>query len=138
MSDFIPPATRIGSADTDISTDETPSLIAASKVEGTWVFDRKGDKLGSIYDVMIDKRSGKVAYAVLSLGGFLGLGSDYFPIPWNTLTYDVQEGGYVVAFERDRFSGAPSYSAADEPGWMERGYARRIDDHYGTAIARGR
>ena len=138
MSDFTPPATPIGSVDPDLSTDETPSLIAASKVEGTAVYDRQGEKLGSIYDVMIDKRSGKVAYAVLSLGGFLGLGSDYYPIPWNTLTYDMREGGYVVAVDRDRFSGAPSYAADNEPGWMERGYTRTIDDYYGTAIARGR
>lgn len=138
MSDFTPPTPDIGSTGTDVSTDETPSLIAASKVEGTAVYDRQGEKLGSIYDVMIDKQSGNVAYAVLSLGGFLGLGSDYYPIPWNTLTYDVRAGGYVVAVDRSRFSGAPSYAAADEPGWMERGYTRTIDDYYGTSIARGR
>jgi sporulation protein YlmC with PRC-barrel domain len=138
MSDFTPQTPDIGSTDASLSTDETPSLIAASKVEGTAVYDRQGEKLGSISDVMIDKRSGKVAYAVLSFGGFLGLGSDYYPIPWNTLTYDVPKGGYVVAIDRGRFSGAPSYAAANEPGWAERGYTRTIDDYYGASIARGR
>ena len=138
MSDFTPETPMVDSTDADLSAHETPSLIAASKVEGTAVYDHQGEKLGSIYDVMIDKKSGKVAYAVLSLGGFLGLGTDYYPIPWNTLTYDVRQSGYVVAFERERFSGAPSYRAADEPGWMERGYTRTIDDHYGAALARGR
>jgi sporulation protein YlmC with PRC-barrel domain len=138
MSDFTPQTSDIGSMDADVATDETPSLIAATKVEGTPVYDRQGEKLGTISDVMIDKRSGTVAYAVLSFGGFLGLGSDYYPIPWNTLTYDVREAGYVVSVDRERFSGAPSYSTANDSGWVERGYTRTIDDYYGTSIARGR
>ncbi len=64
------------------------SLIAASKVNGTTVYNTAGEKLGSVYDVMIDKRSGKAAYAIMSFGGFLGIGDSYHPLPWQSLTYD--------------------------------------------------
>src|SRR5712691_4684951 len=73
---------------------ETADLIGSDKVEGTTVYDAKGEKMGSIARVMIDKRSGQVAYAVLSCGGFLGIGNDYYPIPWAALSYDTSLGGY--------------------------------------------
>ena len=138
MSDFTPHITPIENETVEMTDPETQSLIAASKVEGTAVYDESGEKLGTIHDVMIEKTSGKVAYAVLSFGGFLGLGSDYYPIPWSVLSYSTKEEGYVVAIQRDRFKGAPSYASAENSGWMEHGYTRRIDDYYGTAIARGR
>jgi sporulation protein YlmC with PRC-barrel domain len=64
--------------------DETASLISAGKVQGTNVYNTNGDSLGEVYDVMIDKLSGKVAYAIMSFGGFLGVGERYHPLPWNT------------------------------------------------------
>jgi PRC-barrel domain protein len=69
---------------------ETAGLIGSDKVEGTAVYDAKGEHIGSIERVMIEKISGQVAYAVLSFGGFLGIGSDYYPIPWQSLKYDTQ------------------------------------------------
>ena len=74
---------RMGSE--GVATDETGGLISASKVNGTYVYNSQGDSLGSIYDVMIDKRSGEVAYAVMSFGGFLGIGEEYSPLPWSAL-----------------------------------------------------
>ena len=62
---------------------ETDSLIGSDKVEGTAVYGRDGRNIGSVQRVMIDKRSGKVAYAVVSFGGFLGMGEDYYPMPWS-------------------------------------------------------
>ena len=70
------------------ATNETGDLIASDKVEGTAVYDRNGTKLGSVYNFMVEKRSGHVAYAVMSFGGFLGMGSSYHPLPWNQLTYE--------------------------------------------------
>jgi len=72
---------------------ETADLIGSDKVEGTTVYDAKGEKMGSIERVMIEKRSGQVAYAVLSFGGFLGIGNDSYPIPWAALSYDTSLGG---------------------------------------------
>src|SRR5436190_23049804 len=67
--------------------DETASLISAGKVQGTNVYNTQGERLGELYDVMIDKRSGRIAYAVMSFGGILGMGNNYHPLPWNTLKY---------------------------------------------------
>jgi hypothetical protein len=73
---------------------ETVSLIGSDKVEGTAVYGADDTQIGSIERVMIDKRSGKVSYAVLSFGGFLGIGDDHYPLPWNSLKYDTDLGGY--------------------------------------------
>src|SRR2546430_16028289 len=78
----------------NLRTRETGSLIGSDKVEGTDVYNSAGDRVGTIERVMIDKISGKVAYAVMSFGGFLGLGSDYYPLPWSLLTYNEGLGGY--------------------------------------------
>ena len=117
---------------TSVATDETGSLIAASKVEGTTVYNRQGDNLGHVYDVMIDKRSGQVAYAIMSFGGFLGLGESYHPLPWKILDYDTSMGGYVVDLDKDRLEGAPAYSSSERPDWRDRDYTHRIDNFYGV------
>ena len=82
------------------------SLISADRVEGTSVYNRTGDHLGSIKDVMIDKMSGKVAYAVMSFGGFLGIGEKLHPVPWSKLNYDRSQGGYVVDMDKRVLEGA--------------------------------
>jgi sporulation protein YlmC with PRC-barrel domain len=115
----------------DVAASETSSLIAASKVEGTSVYNRQGEALGSVYDVMIDKRSGKVAYAVMSFGGFLGMGQNYHPLPWEVLDYDARQGGYVVDLDKERLQRAPNYGVNDTPDWS-RDYSRQIDAYYGV------
>jgi PRC-barrel domain len=123
--------TDYGSTPSGTLANETGSLIAASKVEGTSVYNREGESLGSIFDVMIDKRSGQVAYAVMSFGGFLGMGESYHPLPWNVLDYDERQGGYVVDLNKERLQNAPYYAANDMPDWSDRQYGRQIDDYYG-------
>jgi hypothetical protein len=115
---------------TNVSTDETDRLIASNKVEGTAVYDRQGERLGSVYNFMVDKISGQVAYAVMSFGGFLGIGDSYHPLPWKSLTYDTGQGGYVVDIDRSRLEGAPSYRADEDP-WSDRAYGRNVYDYYG-------
>jgi sporulation protein YlmC with PRC-barrel domain len=78
------------------ATNETGDLIASDKVEGTAVYDRNGTKLGSVYNFMVEKRSGHVAYAVMSFGGFLGMGSSYHPLPWNLVQHGMPVGDTVV------------------------------------------
>src|SRR5277367_6820252 len=92
----------------DVATDETRNLISADKVTGTAVYNRQGEKLGSVHDVMLNKRSGQVAYAIMSFGGFLGMGESYHPLPWRTLTYDTRQDGYVVDIDRRRLEGTPT------------------------------
>lgn len=115
----------------DIATDETATLIASDKVEGTAVYNRKGERLGTIKNFMVDKVSGDVRYAVLSFGGFLGMGSDHYPLPWNMLTYDTDKGGYVVDLDKERLENAPRYSSESEPTY-DRDYGRSVHDYYGV------
>ena len=110
--------------------DEDASVISASKVTGTDVYNTEGQHLGEIHDLMLDKRTGKIAYAVMSFGGFLGIGERYHPLPWATLKYDTRQGGYVVGLTIDQLKGAPTYAATDTPAWGDRGYEARIHDYY--------
>jgi sporulation protein YlmC with PRC-barrel domain len=112
--------------------DETTSLISAGKVQGTSVYDTSGQRLGEVHDVMIDKMSGKVAYAIMSFGGFLGIGERYHPLPWNTLKYDTRQGGYVVGLTLQQLEGAPTYAGAELPAWGDRSYEEEIHAHYGA------
>ena len=85
------------------------TLIAADQVEGTDVYNMQGDKLGTVDDVMIDKVSGKAIYAVISFGGFLGIGEKYHPLPWSTLKYDERKGGYIVSLDKRMLENEPTY-----------------------------
>jgi sporulation protein YlmC with PRC-barrel domain len=106
------------------------SLIAASKVNGTSVYDRRGEKLGSVYDVMLDKVSGTAQYAILSFGSFLGMGGSYHPLPWKSLTYDRNQGGYVVDVDKSRLEKAPSYTEEEPSRWGDPAYGSEIDRYY--------
>jgi len=116
---------------TDITKLTDGSLIAAEKVNGTEVYNLEGDKLGEVEDVMIDKISGQVAYAVLSFGGFLGMGDKHYPLPWSTLKYDTQKGGYVINLDKDKLKNAPSIDRDSDFAWTA-DYGRGVDRYYGT------
>ncbi|NMN06551.1 MULTISPECIES: PRC-barrel domain-containing protein [unclassified Novosphingobium] len=115
-----------------IATQETGSLIASNKVEGTAVYGADGERLGSVYNFMVNKRTGQVEYAVLQFGGVLGFGSDYYPLPWNTLNYDTSQGGYVVNLDRDTLENGPHYGATAEP-LHDPEYGRQVHSHYGLS-----
>jgi len=117
-------------ANTDtVQTRETTSLIASDKVEGTAVYGADQKKIGSVERVMIDKISGKVAFAVLTFGGFMGIGSDYYPVPWSMLKYDTMLGGYKVSLTKDQLERAPKYSSTSNWDWS-RDNDRRVYDYY--------
>lgn len=80
---------------------------------------------------MVEKRSGKVEYAVLQFGGLFGLGSDYYPLPWDVLTYDTDQGGYVVNLDKSVLEQAPRYAGDSEPAF-DRDYGREVYGHYGV------
>ena len=110
---------------------ETTSLIGSDKVEGTAVYGADEKKIGSIERVMIDKTSGKVAYAILSFGGFMGMGEDYYPVPWSTLKYDSNLEGYRVSLTEDQLKKAPKYSSSTDWNW-NRDNDHRVYDYYRT------
>lgn len=114
-----------------INTNETHDLIASNKVEGTAVYDQGGDRLGTITNFMVDKRSGQAEYAVMQFGGFLGIGADHYPIPWKMLTYSTDHGGYVVDLDKEKLNDAPRYSESEEPDYNA-GYGQQVYSHYGV------
>ncbi|MGA7444563.1 MAG: PRC-barrel domain-containing protein [Candidatus Sulfotelmatobacter sp.] len=113
---------------------ETVSLIGSDKVEGTAVYGADGQKIGSVQRVMIDKISGKVAYAVVSFGGFLGMGEDYYPMPWANLKYDTNLGGYRVGVTENQLKGAPKFNQSTDWDWSNRARDKEIYDYYRTPL----
>ena len=107
-----------------IARDETERLIASNKVEGTPVFDRNGERLGSIHNFMVDKFRGRVVYAVLRhSSGFLGLDDRYYPLDWDQLTFDTRLGGYHLDLTEDQLMGMGSWDRSER--WQERGSSGR-------------
>jgi PRC-barrel domain len=105
-------------------------LIESDRVEGTAVYDPQGKSIGSIKRLMIEKISGRVAYAVMSFGGFLGLGEDEHAIPWNKLTYDTRLGGYRTDITETQLRGAPAFSRDRNYDWTERSRERELHDYW--------
>jgi len=97
-----------------LETKETHSLIGSDKVDGTAVYRSNGDKVGKIRRVMIGKQSGKVGYAVMSFGGFMGIGEEFYPLPWSLLTYNPRLEGYEVNISEAQLKGAPKYNTHEK------------------------
>ena len=111
---------------------ETFRLISSEKVAGSKVENTKGDNLGHIAEIMIDKISGRVGYAVLNYGSFLGMGGRLFALPWELLKYDTQRDAYIVGVPVERLKNAPSFDANAWPDMDERDFGKSIRDYYGT------
>jgi sporulation protein YlmC with PRC-barrel domain len=107
------------------------SVISSDRVQGTNVYNPNGDKLGSVESLMIDKISGKVRYAVMEFGGFLGIGADVYPLPWETMKYDTNMGGYVVSLTKEQLEGAPRYGREVTQEYDD-AYGRRVNEYYGV------
>jgi hypothetical protein len=112
---------------------ETMSLIGSDKVEGTPVYRSNGERVGQIERIMIDKLSGKVAYAVMSFGGFMGIGEDYYPLPWSLLTYNPDLEGYEVNISEQQLKGAPKYSKHETWDWSDRARGEKVYGYYHVA-----
>jgi hypothetical protein len=107
-------------------------LIESDRVEGTNVYDRQGNNIGSIKRLMIEKISGRVAYAVGSFGGFLGIGAEEHAVPWNKLSYDTSLGGYRTDITEQLLRGAPAFSRDRTYDWSDRNRERELHDYYGA------
>lgn len=113
------------------TSDTASRIISSDKVNGTKVYNPNGDHLGSIDTLMIDKLSGKVRYAVMEFGGFLGMGTDRYPLPWDSLQYDPGMGGYVVSVSKEQLDQAPRYERSTTPEYTD-AYGRKVHDYYGV------
>jgi len=114
---------------TDTATTRSSSkpLIESNRVEGTKVYDPNGTSIGTIKHLMIDKVSGKIAYAVMTFGGFLGMGAEEFTVPWDKLNYDTGLGGYRTDITEAQLRGAPKFVSEvdDDYALQERNHERR-------------
>jgi sporulation protein YlmC with PRC-barrel domain len=109
------------------------SLIESDRVEGTSVYGSDNTHIGTIKRLMIDKQSGQVAYAVMSFGGFLGMGEDTYTIPWAKLDYETDLGGYKTDISPDSIKGAPDFYRDRDYGWNDRDQERKLHDYYGVS-----
>lgn len=103
------------------------AAIRARKVIGTSVKDQSGSKIGEVEDIVLDKLSNNVMFAIVGFGGFLGMGEKFHPVPWSALDYNEGEGSYVVTFTKDQLKAAPSDSMealtkGDGTGFRDRAY----------------
>jgi sporulation protein YlmC with PRC-barrel domain len=119
-------------ASLDDTTNPSGHLIAAHQVQGTAVYNTALEKLGRVEDMMIDKRSGRIAYAILSFGGFLGIGDRRYPLPWEKLSYNTEVGGYIVDISNDVLEGAPSYAGEGSADWNDEAWSHGISSYYGA------
>ncbi len=109
---------------------DTPSLIASDKVDGTAVYGVDGERIGSVKRIILEKRGGRVAYAVLSFGGFLGIGDDYYPLPWEKLTFDESLDGYRIDLTREQIERAPRLRDDNQDWYRDNGQS--VYDYYGV------
>lgn len=109
-----------------------PGVMAADTLEGDRVVNREGESLGTIQDIMIDVQRGCVAYAVMSSGGFLGMGDKLFALPWNALTLDADHKCFVLDASKERFENAPGFDKDHWPSMADSSWATQVHDFYGV------
>ena len=109
-----------------------PEVMAASSLEGETVLNRQGETIGEIEEIMLDVKSGRVAYAVLAVGGFLGIGEKYFAVPWRALTLDADRKCFVLDVDKDRLSDAPGFDKDHWPSMADENWAGDVHRFYGS------
>ena len=119
----------------DSSQGPGPALMGADTLLGNDVYNHKDENLGDIKETMLDMQTGKVSYAVLSYGGFLGLGEKLFAVPWNALTLDTVNKRFILKVDKTRLNDAPGFDADHWPDMSNPEWAKGIHSYYGTQIA---
>lgn len=116
----------------DVRRGPGPDLMGADTLVGNDVYNHKGEDLGDIKEIMLDMRSGKVGYAVLSFGGFLGMGEKLFAVPWNALKLDTKNKRFELNVEKDRLQDAPGFDKDKWPNMADQSWEKEIHSYYGT------
>jgi hypothetical protein len=107
-------------------------IIGVNKsIIGCKVFNAEGEDLGKIEEIIIDSRDSRVAYAILSFGGFMGMGDKHFAIPWQALTLDASQGTAALMIEKDRLKNAPGFDKDKWPDMTSSTWATEVLGHYG-------
>ncbi|WP_322102721.1 PRC-barrel domain-containing protein [Paraburkholderia sp. J41] len=108
-----------------------PSVMAASTLEGDRVFSSDGEEVGKVKDIMLDVQDGRIAYVVMSSGGFLGIGDKFLAVPWNALTLDAGRKCFVVDLTSERVKNAPGFDKTQWPSMADRTWASSVHQYYG-------
>ena len=119
-------------ANLDEPADSIQRLVSARQVQGTAVFNTALEELGTIDDMVIDRANGRIAFAVLAMGGFLGIGEHHYPLPREKLRFDPEMGGYIVDIDRETLLAGPSYTDRNSAAWNDEAWTHNIYTHYGV------
>lgn len=112
-----------------------PAFMSASTLTGDDVYNLQDEKLGDVKDIMLDMRTGKVAYAVLSFGGFLGMGEKLFAVPWAALKLDTDNKRFTLNADKERLENAPGFDKDSWPDMADPVWANGIHSYYGTTAS---
>lgn len=126
-----PRATIVGNNEPD-HFGPGPVIMAADTLEGNLVLGPGGDKLGKVNHIMLDVPGGRIAYAVLSFGGFLGVGTKLFAVPWSALTLDTVRKSFLLGVDKARLEAAPGFDQDDWPSMADQQWATSIHEYYGA------
>ena len=109
-----------------------PELMGADTLVGNDVYNLKGEDLGDIKEIMLDMRSGRIGYAVLSFEPFLSMGEKLFAVPWKALTLDTEHKRFTLNVEKDRLKDAPGFDKKHWPDMADQNWQKEIHSYYGT------
>lgn len=109
---------------------QNPGFMSASTLSGDTVKNHKGESLGDLKDIMIDTKTGKVAYGVLSFGGILGMGEKLFAVPWEALTVDGNNKQLLLKVDKDRLKDAPGFDKDNWPNFADRTFSDKMRAYY--------
>lgn len=123
----------VGSAHINDNSGPGPEIMAASSFEGEKVVNAQGETLGEIEAIMLDVRGARIAYAVLAVGGLLGIGEKFFAIPWRSLTLDTDNRQFILDVDKERLKNAPGFDKNQWPSMADRSWATDVHAYYGIA-----
>lgn len=128
-----PQGARItGNAHVNDHSGPGPEVMSASSLEAEKVVNAQGETLGEIEAIMLDVRGGRIAYAVLAVGGLLGIGEKFFAIPWRSLTLDTDNKQFILDVDKERLKNAPGFDKDHWPAMADRSWATQVHTYYGT------
>lgn len=117
----------------DVSAGPGPFLMGADTLIGNHVYNHRDENLGDIKEIMLDVSKGKISYAVLSFGAFLGMGEKLFAVPWEALTLDTNNKRFVLNAEKDRLKNAPGFDKDQWPNMADKTWAQDVDAYYASS-----
>lgn len=123
---------KYGMYSTETNEISVPGLMGADTLIGEDVYNDQDEDLGDIKEIMLDMRSGRVSYAVLAFGGFLGMGEKLFAVPWNALTLDTVNKRFILKVTKERLKDAPGFESDHWPDMASTAWADTIHSYYGT------